>query len=248
MPDSALLYLAGSIAAFLVGLSKGGLGLLGALGVPILALVISPVRAAAVLLPVYVVSDMIGLWMYRRDFSRENLRLLIPAGTAGIAIGWATASYVSDRGVGLFVGLIGLGFCANTWRLRRRVPAPHRADPVRGIFWGTIMGFTSFVSHSGAPPFQVFVIPQRLPKMTYAGTSTIVFAVINALKLIPYAALGQLSAGNLRIAAVLALPALVGTQIGIGLVRVLPQERYYLVVMMLLLIVSVRLIAKAAGL
>ena len=237
----------GSLAAFLVGLSKGGLALIGAIGVPILALVESPVRAAAVLLPVYVLSDLAGLWVYRREFSRENLLILLPSAVAGIGVGWATASYVSDRGDGLLVGLIGVSFCWNSWRNRHAEPEPHPAELKRGIAWGAITGFASFVSHAGSPAYQVYVLPQRLPKMVYAGTTAILFATMNVLKLIPYWALGQLSAENLRVAAYLALPALVGTLLGVRLVRVLPTKRYFAVVQVLLLAVSVRLILKAAG-
>lgn len=247
MSDSVLLVCAGWLAAFLVGLSKGGLAMVGALGVPILTLVMSPVQAAAILLPVYVLSDMVGLWVYRHHFSRQNLKILGPAAAVGITIGWATASYVSDRGVALMVGLIGISFCFNAWRSRHQVTEARPPELKRGIFWGTIMGFASFVSHSGSPAYQVYVLPQRLPKMVYAGTTAILFALINVLKLIPYWALGQLSAGNLRAAAVLFIPALAGTIIGVRLVRILPPSRYYAIVQVLLLCVSVRLILKAAG-
>lgn len=247
MSDPALLLLAGSTAAFLVGLSKGGLSLVGALGVPILALVMSPVRAAAILLPVYVISDLAGLWLYRREFSKENLRILIPAGAVGIALGWATASRISDRGISLLIGLVGLGFCLNAWRTRHHPPVPRPADPRRGVLWGTLMGFASFVSHSGAPLYQVYVLPQRLPKMIYAGTTAIVFASVNGLKLIPYWALGQLSNANLGVAAYLLLPAVAGTLLGFRLVRILPASRYFLVVQLLLVAVSLRLVLKAAG-
>jgi uncharacterized protein len=221
--------------------------MIGSLGVPILALVVSPVRAAAVLLPVYVLSDMAGLWVYRRDFSRTNLRILMPSAVVGIAVGWATASYVSDRGVGLLVGLIGLTFCLNRWRRRHEPLDAKPADVPRGIVWGSIVGFTSFVSHSGQPAYQVYVLPQRLPKLVYAGTTTILFAFMNSLKLIPYWALGQLSTDNLRVAVYLALPALAGTLLGVRLVRILPQRSYFAVVQVMLFVVSVRLVLKAFG-
>lgn len=214
---------------------------------PILTLVMSPVRAAAILLPVYVISDAAGLWLYRRDFSKENLRILIPAGAAGIGLGWATASHISDRGISLLIGLVGLGFCFNAWRTRHHAPVPRPADPRRGIFWGTLMGFASFVSHSGAPLYQVYVLPQRLPKLTYAGTTAIVFAAVNVMKLVPYWALGQLSSSNLGIAAYLLVPAVAGTLLGFRLVRVLPANRFFLIVQLLLFAVSVRLVVKAAG-
>ena len=204
-------YAVAAIAALLIGLSKGGLSTLGVLGTPILALVIAPTRAAALLLPIFVVSDLFGMWSYRRDYDRRNLCILIPAGIVGIAIGWATASLVTDRWVGLAIGVIGVGFCVNTWRLRHSVMTPRPADVPRGAFWGAIMGFSSFVSHTGGPPYQVYVLPQQLPKIVYAGTTTILFTVVNLVKLIPYWALGQFSSANLQVSVLLVPIAIAGT-------------------------------------
>lgn len=231
------------IAALITGLAKGGLALMGALAVPVLALAISPVNAAALLLPILVASDMYGLWSYRREFDARNLRILIPAGVLGIAIGWATASLVTDRIVGLLVGVVGIAFCLNAWRRRRHALEPKPADVPRGVLWGTMVGFTSFVSHSGGPPYQVYVLPQRLPKLIYAGTTTILFAVINAVKLIPYAALGQLTLANLRTSLYMVPVALMGVWAGVRLVKYLPERGYYIFVHVLLFAVSVKLIA-----
>jgi uncharacterized protein len=74
-----LFFMAAVPAAIMVGLSKGGLPMVGMLGVPILSLSVSPVRAAAILLPIFVVTDMVGLWAYRREFDRRNLLILVPA-------------------------------------------------------------------------------------------------------------------------------------------------------------------------
>ncbi len=238
---------AASIAALLIGLSKGGLSLMGALGVPVLALVISPVKAAALLLPILVISDMVGLWLYRREFDKRNLAILIGGGILGIGIGWLTASLVSDRMVAFMIGLIGIVFCVNTWRLRHVKVAPRPAQVPRGIFWGMVMGFSSFVSHSGGPPYQVYVLPQQLPKTVYAGTTTIVFAAVNAVKLLPYWALGQLSPANLKTSVYLMPIAVAGTFAGVKLVRVLPQRSYFIFVQAMLFIVSIKLVADAFG-
>jgi uncharacterized membrane protein YfcA len=239
------LLLVGGLSAFLVGLSKGGLANMGVLGTPVLALVISPVKAAALLLPIFVVSDLFGLWSYRRDFDRRNLIILIPSAIVGICVGWATASLVSDRMVGLMIGVIGIAFTLNAWRLRKKVLPPRPADLPRGVLWGTIMGFSSFVSHTGGPPYQVYVLPQQLPKTVFAGTTTITFAVVNALKLIPYWELGQFNADNLKVAFLLMPIAIAGTFIGVRLVRVLKPEVYFGFVQMMLFVVSVKLIFDA---
>lgn len=240
-----LFLVAATVAAIVIGLAKGGLGGIGTLAVPILALVISPVKAAALLLPILVVSDMFGLWLYRRDFDRRNLMILIPAAAIGVAAGWATAAFVSDRMVGLFVGVIGVSFCANLWFRRRHAFAPRPADVPRGVFWGSILGFTSFVSHAGAPPFQVYVLPQRLEKNIYAGTTTITFAVVNLIKLLPYWALGQLSVANLRTALFLFPIAIASTFVGVRLVRIIPERAFFNFVNITLFVVSLKLIADA---
>ena len=233
------------LASLLVGLAKGGLTMVGVLGTPILALVISPVQAAALLLPIYVVSDMVGLWSYRREFDRRNLAIVLPAAIGGILIGWATASLISERMVGLMIGVLGIGFCINAWRLRRTVIVAKPADIPRGLFWGTLTGFSSFVSHSGGPPFQIYVLPQQLPKAVFAGTTTIAFAVINAVKLVPYWALGQLSTSNLRTSSLLIPVAVAGALAGVRLVRVLPQRTYFGFVYVMLFAVSIKLVSDA---
>jgi uncharacterized membrane protein YfcA len=238
-------FLVAALAALLVGLSKGGLSNMGVLGTPVLALVISPVQAAALLLPIFVISDLFGLWAYRREFDKRNLVILLPAAMIGITLGWATYSVVSDRVVGLLIGALGVVFCWNAWRARHAQVQPQPADVPRGVFWGTVMGFSSFVSHSGGPPFQVYVLPQQLPKLVFAGTTTIAFAVVNAVKLLPYWQLGQFNATNLQVSAWLMPIAIVGTFIGVRLVRVLPAKTYFVFVHVMLFVVSIKLVVDA---
>lgn len=239
-------YAAALPAAILVGLSKGGLPVVGMLGVPILALVVSPVQAAGLLLPIFVVSDWFGLWAYRREFSARNLAILIPASILGIGIGWATAAIVSEALVTLLIGLMGLVFAIDRLRPRGGAAPERPADIPRGVFWGMVTGFTSFVSHAGAPPYQMYVLPQRLPKMVYAGTSTILFTVVNAVKLVPYWALGQLSLGNLEKVAVLAPAAVAATFLGVRLTRRISEAWFFRLVLAALALVSVKLVWDGA--
>lgn len=233
---------AAGMAALLVGVSKGGLPMVGILSVPVLSLVISPVTAAGLLLPVYVVSDMFGLWAYRRDFDARVLAILVPATTVGIFAGYMTARIVSEPFVTLLVGVIGLAYCLNLV-LRRNVaaaPRPARVGP--GLFWGVITGFVSFVSHSGGPPYQVYTLPLGLRKAVFAGTSTILFAYVNAVKLVPYYLLGQFSAENLHVAVMLMPVAALAVLAGVRVVRLLPEALFFRLVTWALVIVSVKLI------
>ena len=240
------LFLLSGLAALLVGLSKGGLPAIGMLAVPVLSLLMSPVKATVLLLPIFVISDVMGVWLYRRDFSAVNLRILIPAGIFGVLVGWLTAALVSDRVITLLIGLMGVAFCLNVWlRDQSRIPA-QPANRLKGWFWGTLAGFTSFISHAGAPPFQVYMLPQKLPKTAFAGTATIVFAVINAAKILPYQNLRPYSAETLHSAALLIPFALVGAVCGAWLTRRIAEVWFYRIVLVSLFGVSIKLMADAA--
>ncbi len=106
------------------------------------------------------------------------------------------------------------------------------------MFWGTVSGFTSFLSQAGGPPFQVHVLPQRLPKLTLVGTTTIYFAFVNALKIGPYFALGQFSTKNFATSLMLLPLAVLANALGIWLVRVTPTGVFYKIAYALVFCVS----------
>ena len=233
------------LAATAVGLSKGGLAMVGIISVPLMSLVMSPVQAAGLLLPVYVISDLGGLVAFRRDFDRGVLLRALPGALAGIGVGWATASIVPVWGVTLIVGLIGLGFALNALIRPPIDDDARRPTLTAGSVWGGLAGYTSFVSHSGAPLWQVYAQPLRLTPLIYAGTTTWFFAIGNWVKLIPYAALGQLSAANLATAAALTPVSLAAVWVGLRLVRIIPPLLFYRLITWGLLVISVRLIWQA---
>lgn len=246
MADAAFWGIAG-LAAVLVGMGKGGVPVVAMLSVPLMSLVMPPVMAAGLLLPIYVVSDMFGLYAWRAAWDRRVLAILVPATTIGVGLGWATAHVVPEALVTGLVGLIGAAFAA-TLLMRPAIggaePRPARVAP--GMFWGAATGFTSFVSHAGAPPYQVYTMPLRMPKEVFAGTSTILFAWVNAIKLGPYWALGQITLDNLRTTAILCVPAALAVFAGVKLVRRLPEEMFFRLVTWALLALSLKLIWDAA--
>lgn len=233
------------LASFLVGASKGGLPLVGVLSVPLLSLVMPAGQAAGLTLPIYILSDVYGLWIYRREFDKRNLAILIPAGAIGIVVGYLTAHITNEDMVKFLVALIGLAYCADAVSKTWRTVPTKSADVPRGLFWGAIAGFTSFVSHAGGPPYNMFVLPQNLSKMIYAGTTTIVFAAVNLMKLPPYIALGQVNFGSLQICAVLAPIALFGAWAGYRLTSVVPEKLFFRAVEITLFIVALLLLRES---
>lgn len=240
-------YLVAVPAVLMIGLAKGGfVGALAMLGVPLISLVISPVQAAGILLPILIAMDVFALWAYRRVYDRDNLKIVVPAALVGIFIGWLTAAHVSDAHVRLIVGAVALLFTLDYW-IGWRAQRARGASTLKGGFWGAVAGFTSFVSHAGAPPLHMYLLPQRLEPRLFAGTCVIFFAVVNWLKVIPYAALGQLGTGNLLTSAVLAPLAPIGVLTGAWLVKVVKPDTFYRLAYLLIFIVSLKLIWDGAG-
>jgi uncharacterized protein len=194
----------------------------------VMALVISPVQAAAIVLPLLIVSDIISLWTWRGAWDRRTLAIMLPGAMVGILIGWLTASLVSDAVVRLIVGGIAVAFVLRwlTQSAATRAQAqPHHRG--KGAFWGGVAGYTSFVAHAGGPPYQVYALPLKQDVRTYTGTNVAFFAIINAVKVVPYVALGQFDATNLTASAVFAPLAAVATIAGAALVKRMSVTFFY---------------------
>lgn len=236
-------YLVAVPAVLLTGLSKGGFaGGIAMLGTPLLALAISPVQAAAIMLPVLILMDIIGLASYRGIYDRQILADMLPAALAGILAGWLTATLVSDDWIRILVGLIAISFAINQiTRDFRRLP-PAGRNRIAAAFWGALTGFTSFIAHAGGPPFQAYVLPLKPDKMTFAGTAVVAFAVINAVKVIPYFALGQFTAQNLWTSAALMPVAVAGVLLGVWLTKRVPQTVFYNITYAAMIVVGFKLL------
>lgn len=226
----------------ITGISKSGFGGgLGVMGVPLMALYVSPLQAAAIMLPILCMMDVINVWVYRRTWDRPNIKILLPPSLAGVVLGALTYRYLSDAHIRILVGAIAVGFSV-LFLLKRNDFERRGPNVVRGSFWGLIAGFVSFGVHAGAPPTNVYLLPQRLDKTIFVGTLVVLFAAINYFKLIPYALLGQLDSTNLLTALALAPLIPVGTWLGVKLHDRIPERPFYLVCYCLLTLMGTKLL------
>ncbi|MBL8588502.1 MAG: sulfite exporter TauE/SafE family protein [Methylobacteriaceae bacterium] len=219
-----------ALAVALMGLGKGGFSGLGLVSILLMALVTTPLAAAAIMLPILIVQDAVTVWAYRREADWRLLAVMLPGGLAGIFLGWLFAARIDEAAVRLVVGLIAVVFAVRGF-VSRLPPAAPRASTAGGLFWGVVAGFTSFVAHAGGPPFQAHVLPLRLPPQIYAGTTTMFFAVVNLVKVAPYFLLGQFSPANLTVSAALAPAAIVSTLAGVWLIRRIAAARFYTLIL-----------------
>jgi len=238
-------YLAALVGVLITGISKSGFGGIGGIAVPLMALTIPAPQAAAIMLPILLVMDAIGLVVFRNRFDRTNLRIMLPGAIIGITLGWLTFSSIDPRWIRGIIGLESILFAVDRFRKTGSATAPQPASVRKGWFWGTVAGFTSFVSHAGGPTIMQFLLPQGMDKMRLVGTTTIFFAVVNFVKLAPYAALNLLDLRNLATAGILLPVVPVGYWIGIKLLRGMDQRSFDRVLTWLLLLTGMKLLWDA---
>ncbi len=250
MIDDPWFYAAAIPAVLLFGISKGGFGGgLGTLAVPLMTLTVSPLQAAAILLPILCLMDLVSLWAYRNRWVWQELRVLLPASLLGIGIGTLLFEYMSANVIRLIVGSVAVSFTLHFWITRdrrRRVGLPDFPRSA-GTVGGAVAGFTSFIAHAGGPPINMYLLRRPLNRTDFVATTVLFFAVVNYVKLVPYAWLGQLDADNLVTSAVLAPLAPIGVLIGVYLHKRVSDRLFFGVVYLLLFLVGVRLIYDGLG-
>ncbi len=243
---SLTFYVMATLAVILVGLAKGGFAGLGAVAMPMLALVMDPIRAAAMLLPILLVQDVVSVWAFRKSYDRQTLAWMVPGGLLGVFIGWLLATFVSSDVVRAIVGVIAVVF--GTYRLSGFSVTSTRALPQwLAAFWGMVSGFTSQVAHSGGPPFQVWALTRNFPHTVFIGTSSIFFAIVNWIKVPAYVALGQFTAENMWLTALFMPVAIASTFAGVWVVKRIRPERFYGVINVLMVAVGLALLWDSVG-
>jgi len=220
-------YAAAIPAVIVVGISKSGFGAgLGSLAVPVMALAVTVPEAAAILMPILFVTDVMSLSVFRGQWDGKLLRFLLPLGLLGTVIGTLSFKLLDPRLVAGIVGVCTLAFLA------QRLLFPPRADsgpPPRwlGALLTTASGFTSFIAHSGGPPLNAYMIPLRLQPVAFAATSSVYFFTINLAKWIPYGWLGLLDLRNMTTSLALMPFAPVGVLLGVRLTRRIDPVLFY---------------------
>lgn len=220
-------YLVAVPAVLLLGISKSGFGVgFGSLAVPLMALAVTVPQAAAIMMPVLLVMDLLGMAVLRKDYDKALLKFLLPFGLLGTVIGTLLFKVLDSQTVAGIVGVCTMAFLA------QRLLFPPHADSAPPPRWlGAILtvtsGFTSFVAHAGSPPISAYVIPLRLSPVVFAATLSFFFFFINLSKWIPYAWLGLLDMRNMVTSLVLLPVTPIGVWIGVRLARRISPALFY---------------------
>lgn len=233
-----------ALAVVLLGLAKGGLSGVGALATPLVALVLPPTTAAALLLPILIVQDVVSVWSFRKTWDGWVVAWMLPGAAIGIAAGYFYAEQVDEAKLMAALGAITLAFGLYRLWVERggRIVAASTSPGWVGTLFGALTGFTSQIAHAGGPPFQMWVTPRRLPHLVFVGTSSILFAMINWMKVPAYLALGAFP-HEVIVAALLLMPlAIISTLLTVRLLKRMDGARFYALIYILMVLLGAKLL------
>ncbi len=248
LPTDPTFYIVAILAIILVGFAKGGFSGMGAASMPLLVLVMDPIKAATMLLPILIIQDVVGVWSFRKTFDRKILRWMLPGAVIGIMLGWLLATVVNADWVKGAVGVISLLFGIERLAAHfgYRLSSGGRALPEWvGILWGGVAGFTSHIAHAGGPPFQAWTIGRGMTPTIYAGTGAIFFFCVNMMKVPAYWQLGQFDHSTLSLALLFTPIAVTSTLAGVWFVRRTSPTQFQIFISILMIIVGCELIRSA---
>ncbi|MFK7764863.1 MAG: sulfite exporter TauE/SafE family protein [Roseobacter sp.] len=238
-------FIIAGIAVLFAGVSKGGFGSGASFAsASILALVIEPVLALGVMLPLLLLIDVSALKPYWGRWDRSSVLVLITGALPGVAIGAALFTVAEPDFFRILIGVISIGFVL--WRFvnaRAFFDSSKSVMPVwAGAIAGLVAGFTSCVSHAGGPPAAVYLLSRRLDKTQYQATTVLVFWVVNIAKFIPYAALGMFTVETGIANLVLAPFAIFGTWLGVKAHHHVSERVFFALTYILLTLTGAKLI------
>jgi uncharacterized protein len=231
-------------SVIIVGISKSGFGAgLGILSLPLMASQSSINEALAILLPLLIAIDLVGLGRFIRNADWRILKLIIPPAIAGLLLGMIFFTAITPQVLTLSIGIFTLLFLIQNLAMSHMDAKETKSYPWLGRAMGLTSGFTSFVAHIGGPPITVYMLREKLLPMVYTSTLGVFFTIINFGKLGPYAYLDLLNYKQLATSIILLPCVPIGVYFGFYLAKRISMKWYYRTVRFFLLVASIKLIA-----
>lgn len=226
----------------ITGFSKFSVGGMGLLILPVLMLAMTGPEALAILVPMYIATDLMAIAMYRRDVNWSVLIALLPPALIGVLLGtWLLGSLDTSAFTPLLGGLIICMIALGLWLDRR--PTGIMRHPVAANVTGLAAGFISMIANAAGPLFSLYLLEQRLPKDAYVSTRAWGFMIINAAKLPMLWSLGLISRDSLTLS-LYGLPALMlGASIGYWLLRRLQLSQFKWLIRIMASLAAIKLFA-----
>jgi len=243
MEINLLFFLCVVPAIILYGIAKSGLGgSMTLISIPLMTVVMPLGQALAIVLPILILSDLVAVYRFRKNFDAETLKLLVPGAAIGIFVGSITFMYFSESLLKFIIGLMGFLFAGHYFLFKTKIIIPLKKSLLKGGVCSVISGFTSFCVHAGGTPLSVYLLPLRMKKEVYVGTRIIFFTCVNLIKFPFYVNLSIVTLNSIIQSLLLFPLALLGIFFGYQILKIIKEDLFYNIIYVLILFSSAKLV------
>lgn len=172
-----------ALLGFLIGLAKGGFNGLGALLTPLLSLVLPVSLAVGVLLPMLIVGDAFAIYSYWKEWDGQLVRRMLPLGAVGALAGTFLLTELSPNALRLALAVFVLILVAYKFVSDRIQQLRYQPQAWHAPAAGALAGLASGLFNNGGPPFNSYLLLQKLPPRVFIATTALFFALLNLLKI-----------------------------------------------------------------
>jgi uncharacterized protein len=243
MEINLLFFLCVVPAIILYGIAKSGLGgSMTLISIPLMTVVMPLGQALAIVLPILILSDIVAVYRFRKNYDYKTIKLIVSSAVIGIFVASITFAYLSESLLKFIIGLMGFLFAGHYFLFKTKVIIPEKKSFLKGGICSIISGFTSFCVHAGGTPLSVYLLPLRMKKEVYVGTRVIFFACINLIKFPFYVNLSIITLESFKQSMLLFPLAILGIGIGYQILKVIEEALFYNIIYILILFSSAKLI------
>ncbi len=220
------------LSGLLIGMSKTGLSGVGLMVVPLLANAFGGRPSVGLLLPILIFADIFAVAWYNRHAEWKHILRLIPWAFIGIIVAALVGKSISDsRFNQLLAGIVIAGIAILVLRDLRsgKIKIPKSRLFATGL--GLMGGFATMIGNAAGPVMALYLLSMRLPKNRYIGTGAWFFFIVNISKVPLHIWSWRTITTDSFLLDLFMIPAIaVGAFLGIGLVRLLPEKVFRLII------------------
>ena len=228
------------LAGLITGFSKFSVGGMGLLVLPIVMIAFPGPEALGMILPLYIITDILAVWSYRSKIAWAVLARFLPLAFLGVFVASQFLANIDADQFVSFLGFMILFMIVLGLYLDFR-PASFMQKPWAAYSMGFFGGIVTMMANAAGPIFSLFLLEQKLDKETYVSTRAWAFFIINVVKLPFYISLGLLSLETTQ-ASLYAVPGLmVGSFVGYHFLKKVNPVQFKWMIRIMSMIAAVKL-------
>lgn len=234
MSTQALILLC--IAACFVGISKTGVPNLGTLVAAGLAITFPAKASIGLLLPMLITADIVAVLVYRESVMWKQLVSLIPWVLSGIVLGYVILGIVDNEQLSMIIGVVVLVLLLVHLikrPLENKLQVTWFQSPVFHAILGGLAGFTTMVGNAAGGIMAIYFLSKGFDKKAFIATGAWFFLSVNLIKVPFYINLGVITRDSLLLNMSMIPIILLGTYVGVKLLKVIPERIFQYIVLSL---------------